>query len=171
MKNLLVPVDFSDVTERVLATAEQMARALGAKVLLMHCVGEYPAFAAMGEIPAFIPTPVTALPGTYPDQYRKLAELTSSLRDKGIDAELLFLGGSAVDEIITVADRHQIDLIIMGSHGHGAWYELLVGSVTDGVLRRVDRPTLIVPSEARKEQRVAATPPAAQWQEPAATPY
>ena len=171
VKNLLVPVDFSDVTDRVITAAEQMARAFGAKVLLMHCVGEYPAFAAMGEIPVFMPVPDVALPGSYPEQYRKLADLTSSLRDKGIDAELLFLGGSAVDEIIAVADRHQIDMIIMGSHGHGAWYELLVGSVTDGVLRRVDHPTLIVPSEARKEQRVAATPPASQWQEPAATPY
>lgn len=171
MKTLLVPVDFSDVTERVLAAAEQMARALGARVLLMHCVGEYPAFAAMGEIPAFIPTSDTALPETYPDQYRKLAALTSSLRKKGIDAELLFLGGSAIEKILTVADEHQIDLIIMGSHGHGAWYELLVGSVTEGVLRRVGRPALIVPSEARKEKPAAAAPPASQWQEPSATPY
>ena len=169
MKNLLVPVDFSNVTERVIATAEQMARAFGAKVLLMHCVGEYPAFAAMGEIPVFMPVSDVALPGSYPEQYRKLADLTASLRDKGIDAELLFIGGSAIDEIITVADRHQIDMIIMGSHGHGAWYELLVGSVTDGVIRRVDRPILIVPCEARNEKHVAATPPASQWQEPAAT--
>ena len=171
MKNLLVPVDFSDVTERVIATAEQMARAFGAKVLLMHCIGEYPALTGMGEIPVFMPVPDVALPGSFPEQYRKLADLTSSLRDKGIDAELLFVGGSAINEIITVADRHQIDMIIMGSHGHGAWFELLVGSVTDGVLRRVDRPALIVPSVARKEQSVVATPPAAQWQEPAATPY
>ena len=170
MKNLLVPVDFSDVTERVIATAEQMARAFGAKVLLMHCIGEYPALTAMGEIPVFMPVPDVALPGSFPEQYRKLADLTSSLRDKGIDAELLFVGGSAINEIITVAARHQIDMIIMGSHGHGAWFELLVGSVTEGVLRRVDRPTLIVPSEAPKEQRMAATAPASQWQEPAATP-
>ncbi len=160
MKNLLVPVDFSDVTNRVVASAEQMARAFGAKVWLMHCVGEYPAFAAMGEIPAFIPTPDAALPGTYPDQYRKLAELTSSLRDQGIDAELLFVGGMAVEQILAVAEEHQIDLIIMGSHGHGAWYELLVGTVTEGVLHRIGRPLLVVPSDTRRDKKAADVKPA-----------
>jgi nucleotide-binding universal stress UspA family protein len=146
VKNVLVPVDFSDVTDRVIAAAEQMARAFGAKVWLMHCVGEYPAFAAMGEIPAFMPTPENALPGTYPDQYRKLAALTSSLRDKGIDAELLFVSGTAVEEILSVVNEHQIDLLVMGSHGHGALYGLLVGTVTEGVLHQAGCPMLIIPS-------------------------
>ena len=166
MKNLLVPVDFSDVTERVVATAEQMARAFGAKVWLMHCVGEYPAFAAMGEIPAFLPTPDAALPATYPDQYRKLSELTSSLRGKGIDAESLFVGGMAIEEILSIADEHQIDLIIMGSHGHGAWYELLVGTVTEGVLHRAGRPMMIVPCD----KKGAVAKPVERREVPAATP-
>ena len=151
MKNLLVPVDFSDVTDRVITTAEQMARAFGAKVWLMHCMGEYPAFAAMGEIPPFIPTPDTALPGTYPDQYRQLAALTSTLRDKGINAELLFVGGTAVGEILAIADKYQIDLVVMGSHGHGALYGLLVGTVTEGVLHQAACPLLIVPSVKKEE--------------------
>ena len=167
MKNLLVPVDFSDVTDRVVASAEQMARAFGAKVWLMHCVGEYPAFAAMGEIPVFIPTPDTALPGTYPDQYRKLAALTSSLRDKGVDAELLFVSGTAVEEILAVADEHQIDLVVMGSHGHGALYGLLVGTVTEGVLHQAGCPMLIVPSV----KKAAVAKPMKRREVPTATPY
>ena len=171
MKNLLVPVDFSDVTDRVVASAEQMARAFGAKVWLMHCVGEYPAFAAMGEIPAFLPTPETALPETYPDQYRKLAELTSGLRGRGVDVESLFVGGMAVEQIQSVADQHQIDLIIMGSHGHGAWYELLVGTVTEGVLHRIGRPVLVVPSDTRRDKKASDLKPATKWEQPAVTPY
>lgn len=169
MKNLLVPVDFSDVTDRVVASAEQMARAFGTKVWLMHCVGEYPAFAAMGEIPAFLPTPETALPETYPDQYRKLAELTSSLRGRGVDAESLFVGGMAVEQILEVAEQHQIDLVVMGSHGHGAWYELLVGTVTEGVLHRIGRPVLVVPSDTRRGKKASDLKPATKWEEPAAT--
>ena len=40
MKNLLVAIDFSDVTGRVITNAEEMGLALGAKVWLMHCVRE-----------------------------------------------------------------------------------------------------------------------------------
>jgi nucleotide-binding universal stress UspA family protein len=166
VKNLLVPVDFSDVTDRVITAAEQVARAFGSKVWLMHCVGEYPAFAAMGEIPAFLPVPNAALPESYPDQYRKLSELTASLSGKGIEAGSLFVGGMAIEEILSVADEHQIDMIVMGSHGHGAWYELLVGTVTEGVLHRAGRPVLIVPSEKKS----AAAKSSERREVPAATP-
>jgi len=147
VKRLLVPVDFSDVTKLVLESAEKLARVFGSKVLLMHCVSENPALAAMGEIAAMMPTPEAALPGTYPDQYRNLAELTKSLRNQGIDAELIFVSGVIVERIKSAANEHHVDLIIMGSHGHGALYELLVGTVTEGVLHHVRRPVLIVPSE------------------------
>ena len=92
MKNLLVPIDFSDVSDRLVATAEKQATAFGAKVWLLHCISEYPALSAMGEIPVFLPSSGLALPGRYPDEYRQLAKLTSNLRDNGIDAELLFVG-------------------------------------------------------------------------------
>jgi len=44
------------------------------------------------------------------------------------------------------ADAVNADFIVMGSHGHGAMYNLLVGSVTEGVLKRSTRPLLLVPS-------------------------
>jgi nucleotide-binding universal stress UspA family protein len=44
------------------------------------------------------------------------------------------------------ADAIKPDLIVMGRHGHGAMYNLLVGSVTEGVLKHSGRPVLLVPS-------------------------
>lgn len=168
MKNLLVPIDFSDVTHHVVAAAEQMARAFGAKVWLMHCVGDYPVFAAIGEVPIVLPEQDVSLPGRFPDEYRQLSKLTSTLRDKGIDAESLFVAGLPTVEILTAAERLQVDLIIMGSHGHGALYELVVGTVTEGVLHRTGRPALIVPGEKYKETSPVT---AHAWSEPVVTPH
>lgn len=153
MKNLLVPIDFSDATERIVATAKDLALSYGAKVWLLHCAGQDQGY-VLGEIPPFVAVPDEALPGRYPDEYRKLAALTASLRSKGIDAELIFVGGSPSNKILAAAEEHQADLLVIGSHGHGAMYELLMGSVTRDVVHRADVPILLIPSKKRGEDRV-----------------
>ena len=54
--------------------------------------------------------------------------------------------GSVVEEILKTAQEISADLIVMGSHGHGPVYHLLVGSVTEGVLKAGLRPVLLVPA-------------------------
>jgi nucleotide-binding universal stress UspA family protein len=49
------------------------------------------------------------------------------------------------EEILNQADTLDADLIVMGTHGHGAMYNLLVGSATKGVLKHSTRPVLLVP--------------------------
>ncbi|PYJ41213.1 MAG: universal stress protein, partial [Verrucomicrobia bacterium] len=49
------------------------------------------------------------------------------------------------EEILKQADAINADLIVMGTHGHGAMYNLLVGSATKGVLKHSSRPVLLVP--------------------------
>lgn len=167
MKNLLVAVDFSDVTDRVMATAEQLAGAFGAKIWLMHVVAEVSPMASLGEVPFQWPTVEAESPERFPVEQRQMQTLLFGLRDKGLNAESLLMRGSAIEEIVDVAERYQIDMIVMGSHGHGAWYELVVGTVSEGVLRRASCPTLIVPSEKQAKQKSTA------WyrETPLATPF
>ena len=49
--------------------------------------------------------------------------------------------------ILEEAERLEAEVIIMGSHGHGALYDLIVGSVTEGVLRKAKCPVLVLPSK------------------------
>lgn len=160
MRNLLLPVDFSDATERVIFTAEQLARAFSAKLWLLHCVGDDPTVGVIGEIPTYVPVPDTPLPVRFPEEDRKLADLTASLIKRGVDAEGLLVGGSVIDSILAAADKHQVDLIVIGSHGHGALYELLVGTVTKAVLQNSGKPTLIVPCLVGPSHQYVA---ASQW--------
>lgn len=145
MKNILVAVDFSDLSQRVVDTAIEVALATGAKIWLLHCV-EHPTFVfAATEAPVSFPVSNTHLPRDYPAEHRKLNALNIDLRQKGIESETLFVGGNAADEILEAAAHNMIDLIILGSHGHGALYDLIMGSVTKSVLYSTTIPTMIVP--------------------------
>jgi len=174
MKNLLVPIDFSDVTERVVEAADEIARAFDAKLWLMHCASDYPIYAAMGEASLVLPIPDGEPSERFPEQYRQLSDVVMSERNKGVDAEMLFVVGSPIEEILSAADDRQVDLIVIGSHGHGAFYELVVGSTTSSVLHRTNRRSLVVPTEMRKAKIVVPgekTTAQPQWEEPLATPY
>ncbi len=165
MKNILVAVDFSDVSERVVAKAGEMARVTGAKLWVLHAVTDTSFISGAGEVP--IPWTIADedLPKHFPGEDGRLKEMVASLQDKGIEAQALFVSGPAVDRVLALAEDTDADMIVLGSHGHTALYKLLVGTITEGVLRKTHRPVLVVPSEtkkAREEQQPAV---------PMATPY
>ncbi len=58
----------------------------------------------------------------------------------------MLLQGATIATVLTEADRLEANLLVIGSHGHGAVYDLLVGSVSEGLVRRSKRPMLVVPA-------------------------
>jgi nucleotide-binding universal stress UspA family protein len=164
MKRILVPIDFSDATLRVIDLAQQLAKALDAEIHLVH-VKELTAAAAPGtlgyglagmpELAAMsgVPVPVfDPMPETVPvdeDEQSKLTHWQEEIAQSGVKVTLHKPTGAVVEEILNQADVVNADLIVMGTHGHGAMYNLLVGGVTKGVLKRSARPVLLVPGPRR----------------------
>ena len=81
---------------------------------------------------------------------KKLAALEQQLQTEMIPAESLQLNGAPVTHIVAQAEKFSADYIVMGSHGHTAVYDLLVGSTTHGVLMRAKCPVVIVPPKDAK---------------------
>jgi nucleotide-binding universal stress UspA family protein len=79
------------------------------------------------------------------DEHRRLQELEKQPDLRGIKVTSLLVQGYAVEKILKEADQLGADLIVMGSHGHGALRNLLVGSVANGVLGKAKCPVLVVP--------------------------
>jgi nucleotide-binding universal stress UspA family protein len=160
MKRILVPIDFSDATPRVINLARQLAKALDAEIHLVH-VRELAAAATPGTLgyglagmPELAPISGVPVPGLDPmpqpipeseDQKSKLARWQKEIAQDGIKVTLHEPSGSVAAEILDQADAVEADLIVMGTHGHSAMYNLLVGSATKGVLKRATRPVLLVP--------------------------
>jgi len=164
MKRILVPVDFSPAMEGVLAHAREMARALEAELHLVHVreIAAVPVFPAatigypgigMPEMGMAGGLPVGApgyLPVDPPNDKEKsqLETLQGELTRTGLNIIAHEREGTVVEEILQTAQEVSADLIVMGSHGHGPVYNLLVGSVTEGILKAGQRPVLLVPAPA-----------------------
>jgi nucleotide-binding universal stress UspA family protein len=160
MKCILVPIDFSDVTPPVIDLARQLAKAFGAEICLVH-VRELTAAASPGALgyglagmPELAPMSGVPMPGFKPmpeaipedeGQKSKLAKWEKEIARQGIKVSLNEPTGAVVEEILNQADKLNADLIVMGTHGHSAMYNLLVGSATKGVLKRSTCPVLLVP--------------------------
>jgi nucleotide-binding universal stress UspA family protein len=160
MKCILVPIDFSDVTRPMIALARQLAKTFGAEIHLVH-VKELTAATAPGTLgyglagmPELVPMSGVPVPDFGPmpqampedeSEKSKLAKWQEEIAQDGIKVSLREPTGTVAKEILSQADELKADLIVMGTHGHGAMYNLLVGSATKGVLKHSTRPVLLVP--------------------------
>ena len=161
MKCIVVPIDFSDVTPPVIDLARQLAKALSAEIHLVH-VKEFAAAATPGTLgyglagmPELAPMAGIPVPGfeAMPEaisedegQTSKLAKWQEEIARDGIKVSLHEPTGTVAEEILNQVDELNADLIVMGTHGHSAMYNLLVGSAAKGVLKRSTRPVLLVPA-------------------------
>jgi nucleotide-binding universal stress UspA family protein len=150
MKTIIVPVDFSDVSGKVAETAASVARAFGSRVLLVHVSEPEPEF--VGYDPGPLSVRVAIAADIHAEQRR-----LDALKEKFGSADIvaLHVQGSIPEEILELARDHAANLIVMGSHGHGALYNLFVGSVTSAVLKDALCPVLVVPSERRPATAVS----------------
>jgi nucleotide-binding universal stress UspA family protein len=125
---ILVPTDFSRASDAALAHARMLAGSTGATVHVLHIVDN-----------AFLAT-VLADPRDYESAaYEKLQRLLGESPDSILVVER---SEAPADEITRYARAHNIDLIVMGTHGRGRVAHLLLGSVAERVARTAPCPVL-----------------------------
>lgn len=78
----------------------------------------------------------------------QLAPMKDRLTAKAISVETVVLAGPAATLIVAEAEKRQATHIVMGSHGHTAFYDLVAGTTTHGVVAQAPCPVLIVPPQA-----------------------
>jgi nucleotide-binding universal stress UspA family protein len=145
MKTILVPVDFSDVTLKVIKAAVHLAKPFQSKIILMHVSEPGPPLLGLGPTPDAVPMPQPQEPITPPDQAERFARLQEMISSIGLVSTIVELEGIPNDLILSQAESLRVDLIVLGSHSRGPISHLFLGSVADGVLQRARCPVLIVP--------------------------
>lgn len=138
MKTILALIDFSDVSPQILDQAEDHAKAFGGDVVLIHVVPPEPLVVDF-EPPA-IP------PDVFKSRQKQLFLMRDTLIDHGVKATAQVFGGLLLETVLDQIASIAPDIILMGSHGHGALHHLFAGSVTTGVIKQAGHPVLVIPS-------------------------
>ncbi|MBN2711262.1 MAG: universal stress protein [Planctomycetes bacterium] len=160
MKTILAPVDFSDITEVIVEEACKMAKAFRGKVILLNVAIPSPYPTEYIIEGGFVPPPVDS--ASVREQTEKseklLHELAGKWQSDEYEMEIRVIGGEPVPVILDFCENNGVDMIMMGSHGHGALYHLLLGGVSEKILHRATCPVMIIRSEHHKlpEQRASA---------------
>lgn len=150
MKTILTPIDFSTATEGVVESACKLASAENARVILLHVV-QPPVLTS--DYGLALENFQEAIAISEKHSVKRLAELSDQIRGRhaAVPVETQQRSGPPIAEILDAAKAGNADYIVMGSHGHNAFYDLLVGTTTHGVLRKAKCPVVIIPPPERRK--------------------
>ena len=124
VKKILVPVDFSEPSKKAVNYGLSLALQFNARLVLAH-IAAYD-------------------PDAYQRSKAMLLTLIPAEYREGLDYEIIVKGGDVRAELLGIADEKDIDLIVMGSRGRSFFERMLLGSVTERLLRKVHVPILTV---------------------------
>ena len=144
MKTILVPVDLSGATVQVCNAAAKLAREVGARLIILHAVPPVPII--LGDYYAFEPGHISSsLKASRKAAVHKLDSLARWFRRRCPHIRVTMHDGAPATVILRTAKAVKPDYLVIGSHGHTAAFDLLVGSVTHTVLRKAACPVVVVP--------------------------
>ena len=143
---LLVAVDLSESTQTIVDKVEEINKDYPAKVWVLHNAEPEPDFVEFKVDPL---AARDSLAKRFHVEHRQLQEIADRLRKAGLDATALRVHGATVETILKEASDLDVDMIVVGTHGRGAMYQLLVGSVSEGILRKSRYPVLVIPTHKR----------------------
>jgi len=140
--NILVAVDLSPASKKVVKAARGVADVTGASLYILHVAEPEPDFVGYDAGPEVVRTQVAQ---ELRREHREVQALAEGLRGHGLEATALLVRGPTVEMTLKEADSLEADLIVVGTHGHGAVYDVLIGSYSAGIIRRSTLPVLVVP--------------------------
>lgn len=143
---ILVGIDFSEATEKITKKTEEIAKELSAKVWLLHVAEPEPDCVGFKE---GLQSERDFLAKKFHDEHCQIQEIADRFREASLDTTALLVQGVTVKAILNQASKLNVDMIIVGSHGRGMVYQLLVGSVSKELLHKSECPILVIPTHKR----------------------
>ena len=147
-KSLIVGVDGSEGSRAAVDEAIDLAGDLGATVTFVF-VCKSPSW-WLGD-----PYYQRALTGDLVDARRAVAEAVETATTAGIEADAEILEGDPANELVSLADNRDADMIVVGSRGHGALAGAVLGSVSQSVSQHANRTVVVAKQMPARARQVA----------------
>jgi universal stress protein A len=144
IRKILVPTDFSPHAQEAFRVAHDLAKAIGASVVVFH-VSRPPAVVSDGE--RLLSAPAHAVALDVWDELRKIQTKDPAVR---VEHEVIVADRPNAAHILHILQEQGCDLIVMGTHGRTGLRHLLFGSVTEDLVRTAHCPVMVVKARARE---------------------
>ncbi|HUL59413.1 MAG TPA: universal stress protein [Anaeromyxobacteraceae bacterium] len=146
-KRICCPIDFSDTARVAMDTACDLAKRLGARLVLLHA---YPIPGYTFPDGSVVASPkmmdeLAAQAARHLDEWKREAEGRGCA-----GVEVARAVGEPAAEIVAFAKANAIDLVVMGTHGRTGLEHALMGSIAERVVRRASCPVLTVRPPAKR---------------------
>ena len=143
-KLIICPTDFSEAAAGAYAAARRFAERFSSEILLVHVVSD------VTPLEFDVNTPRTFQLGKYREALldeaeRHLEELRAARFPSGAKVRRAALVGDATREIVALAETEAADLIVMATHGRSGFARLVLGSITEKVIRAAACPVMVIP--------------------------
>lgn len=143
VRQILIPIDFSDYSDQALRWGISLARKYGAQLLLLHVIPE-----VLEEVSARESAGEQRVMGLTAEVESRLHEMARQGLEKGLAVDVRVADGEPTDAILRIVRQENVDLIIMGTHGRTGWSHVLLGSTAEAVLRAASCPVFTVRASA-----------------------
>lgn len=139
IRKILVPSDFSTASNHAFKYALRFGQEFGAELILIHILAPSlsPTFAGLPGAPAFSEDEVSFAE-------TNLRAWTASAGKASVSAKLAVRVGLPAHEIVEAAKDHDVDLVIIATHGDTGWKHFCIGSTAERVVRAAPCPVLVV---------------------------
>jgi len=145
-KKILFPTDFSEVASRALEFVKQLKDSGGEEVTVLNVIEEKYFFLSEDYPTLDLETWEKDLKK---DAKEKSAAVANSLYEKGYKVKVILAKGIPAVEILRIEQEEQVSVLVIGSHGVSNLKEMLLGSVSEAVIRKSRQPVLVVKRDSK----------------------
>ena len=138
-EKILYVTDFSDVSKKALEYCKKLKEVGAKEVIALHVIEWEPNFEKM---PLYLKKELQKM--LEQGAQKELEIIESELKEKGFDVTIRMEKGSPFEEILKVEDEENVSAIVVGSHGKSNIKEMLIGSVSENVIRKSKKPVLVI---------------------------
>lgn len=142
IERILCPIDFSDYSRHAIDRALWLAGSYSGSITALHVV-THVVPPRPPDLPVLYP-PIVITPEDL-EQFRAHTREFVAQQSAGVPVDVIVVTGNVASEIVQVAAELPADIIVIGTHGRSGFERLMLGSVTERILRRAPCPVLTVP--------------------------
>jgi nucleotide-binding universal stress UspA family protein len=142
-KKILFPTDFSDVSQKSVKYIQQLKGAGAQEVIVLHVIDEKE-LQVLSRVPDHY-LQITSL--MEKEIAKEMAAVEADLAAEGFSVKLKVKTGKPFTEIMHTAAEEKVSVIVLGSHGKSNIGEMLMGSVSENVIRHAKVPLLVISRE------------------------